>query len=448
MKNKSWHIDRRTVLRGMGAAIALPFPNSMAWAGGADAAAAGAKKRFCAIYFPFGVPTLPEGHRHEQWNWYPQEMKDGSYQFREILKPLNGLKNDVTIFQGFAHASHQDSFAGHDSADGFLTGTAIKNGRGKNTISMDQVLADKFGHETRFASMVMSINGGIGAPSRSSTLSYNKDGMPIPAQANVSRIFNRMFSATSQIEALEQLKTNKSILDYVLESSKDLNNKVGKQDQAKLDEYLTSIRQLEKRIQKQAEWVGKPLPKIEADGLEIEATLAEPNDYITSMFDLMFLAFQTDMTRYATFQIGNQVNEGLSWELAIGLGMKTGHHNLAHSMNKDDGAAHYGEYLQYLNSEYARFLNRLKNTPEGSGTMLDNTLSLFGCSNGNPTHSCFNLPIIVSGGQGMGIKQGQYLKFDHGVPLSNLYLTMLDKLGAPQESFADSTGHLDGVSKG
>jgi len=118
MKQRSWQLDRRTVLRGMGAAIALPFLDSMAWADDTDLALAGAKKRLCVTYFPFGVPTLPEGHRHEKWDWYPQEMKDGSYQFREILKPLNDLKSHVTICKGLSHIV---GGGGHESADGFLT---------------------------------------------------------------------------------------------------------------------------------------------------------------------------------------------------------------------------------------------------------------------------------------------------------------------------------------
>ena len=142
MKTKSWHIDRRTVLKGAGATLALPLLESMLWAGTAQAATiANSKRRFCAIYFPFGAPKVPEDHKHAEWNWLPKE-ENGSYRFRKIHEPLNDLKDRVTIFQGLAH---RRNMGGHDSADGFLTGTPIVGGKGKNTISVDQALVEKYG---------------------------------------------------------------------------------------------------------------------------------------------------------------------------------------------------------------------------------------------------------------------------------------------------------------
>ena len=447
MKQKSWHIDRRTMLRGAGAALALPLLDSMVWAGSKDAATiAQSKKRFCAFYFPYGVTVSPAGNLYEKWNWYPKDLPDGSYEFNEVLKPLNSLKQHVTVFNGIRHAREM---GGHDSADGFLTGTPVTGGKAGNTISMDQVLANQYGDQTRFASMVLSLEGGIGAPSRSFTLSYNKDGLPIPAESDLRRIFNRMFSTASQNQMLAELNTNKSILDNVLESSKTLKGKVGKQDQQKVDQYLSSVRDLEKRIQKQEAWIGKPLPKVDASGLHLDASVGEPQEYMESMLDLIYLAFQTDMTRYATFQIGSQGNNTLSTHLLNSLSLGSTHHNLAHGMNKGDGAEKYGKYLQYLTGIYGKFLTRLKETPEDGGTMLDHTLSMYGCSNGNPTHSCANVPLVLSGGEAMGFKQGQYLKSPKGqIRLTNLYATILNRMGAPVQSFADSTGMVDGVLKG
>ena len=444
MKTKSWHLNRRTVLKGAGATLALPLLDCMIWPDSASAATIeNSKKRFCTIYFPFGAPKVPEDHKYAEWNWLPKE-ENGTYRFRKIHEPLNDLKDRVTMLQGL---SHNNNMGGHASADGFLTGTPIINGKGKNTISVDQVLADKYGQETRFSSMVLSIDGGIGAPSRANTLSFNRDGLPIPALSNLKQIFNRMFSVSSQQQMLAELKKKKSILDDVLEATKDVKRKFGKQDQAKLEEYLASVRSLEKRIHREEAWIGKPLPEIDTSGLKLEATLEDPSDYLSSMFDLIYLAFQTDMTRYSTFQIGNQDNIGLTHAFTKKLGMANGHHAMAHGMNKDQGPVNYGTYLQHLTKEYARFLTRLKDTPEGSGSMLDHTLTLYGCSNGYPTHSCIDLPLMLGGGEALGFKQGQYLKFDSQVPLTNLYTTILERLGAPQESFADSNGKMNSVLK-
>ena len=166
------------------------------------------------------------------------------------------------------------------------------------------------------------------------------------------------------------------------------------------------------------------------------------------MFDIIHLALQTDMTRTVTFQIGSQDAGGPSRALTPALGMHAGHHSMAHGMNKDDGAMHYGKYLQYLTGLYGKFLQRLKDTEEGSGTLLDSTLSLYGSSNNvGGTHGSTNLPIVISGGEAMGFKQGQNLKYGVDVPLSNLFATMLDGLGTPVDTFAESNGRVSELLK-
>ncbi len=443
MKTKSWQIDRRAVLQGSGAAIALPWLDAMAW--GKNGEALAAKKRFCAFYFPFGAPTMPEGHPHEKWNWTPKEQKDGSYSFGEIMKSLRPLKDRVTVFDGLSHGRNM---GGHQSGGGWLTGTPLTGPKAKNTISVDQAVAEKYGKDTRFSSLVLGTDGGIGNPATSSTLSFRRDGSAVPAQRHARVLFDQMFSVAAQKKLVKELKRKASILDRVSESSKKLSGQVGKRDQVKLDEYLSSIRDLERRIQKQEAWLGKELPDVDPSKLSLDASLESPKEYLQSMFDLMFLALQTDMTRAATFQIGNQSAGGSSAQLAQGMGMGKAQHSLAHYMKKDDGAAQYGTYLQHLTNLYGGFLDRLKSTKEGAGTMLDSTLSFYGSSNGKGTHSPLDLPLVMAGGEGMGFKQGQFLKFKNDVPLADLYATMLDKLGAPQKSFADSTGQISAVLKG
>ena len=195
--------------------------------------------------------------------------------------------------------------------------------------------------------------------------------------------------------------------------------------------------------------MGSELPDVDSSKMALEATLAEaPADYLQCMFDIIYLAFQNDMTRSVTFQIGSQDAQGPSKAMTPALGFHGGHHAMAHGMGKDDGPMHYGKYLQYLNGLYGKFLQRLKDTEEGSGTLLDSTLSMIGSSNNvGGTHGSTNLPIIIAGGESMGFKQGQNLKYKSDVPLSNLYATMLDGLGASVETFAESNGRLREVLK-
>ena len=167
MTQKRWSIDRRTMLRGAGASIALPFLDSMAWGRDAQAGATAAKNRFCTFFIPFGVTGVPKGHRHEMWNWLPEERADGSYHFREVMKSLNPLKDRVTIVQGLHHLGEP---GGHGSGDGFLTGTGVGGTGSKNTVSVDQVYASKVGEQTRFSSLVLGLDGGIGDHSNCAAL--------------------------------------------------------------------------------------------------------------------------------------------------------------------------------------------------------------------------------------------------------------------------------------
>ena len=431
MKRKSWHIDRRTLLKGAGVTLALPLLNSMLW--GKEESNFTPKKRFCGVYFPFGVPMPSKGSTHAEWNWYP-EVNGSEYRFREIMKPFESLKKDITIFKNVTHFKNPGA---HDSGDAFLTGV-------RDSVSVDQILAEKYGHETRLASLSLSTDGGIGVRGRSNTLSYSSKGVPIPTENNLRRIFDRMFSVETQKKQIITLKKSKSILDVVMESSKSLKSKVGKQDQAKLDEYLTSIRQLEMRIQKEEQWLSKPLPNIDSKKIALDVTYKDANDYLKSMYDLIFLSLQTDTTRYATYQIANQQNSGQKGgDLPIHVGLGLGHqHSLSHAMNKDDGPKKYGQYLQILNTHYAYFLKRLQSAQEGSSNILDNTIVVYGSSNGNPTHSSVQYPVVVAGGSGLGLKQGQYINFEKRQALSNVFLTILNRVDSGHKSFAESSGEV------
>ncbi len=267
MKKKSWHIDRRTMLRGTGVALALPLLESMTW--GMESLTT-PPKRFCGILFPYGCDGSVKGNVDGNWGFDPIGSQT-VFEFSQVLAPLQPFKKDVTVLKGLEHA---DKFAAqvtpHGSGDSFLTGTGIGALNVKNTVSMDQLLADRFGESTRYSSYVFGSDGGTGVAGTSKTLSYDMSGDPIPAQNDPRRIFNHMFLAANKKDMLRKMRQDKSILDKVLSESRSLKNRLGTQDQSKLDEYLTSIRHLEKRIQRQQEWIDRPMPKaVEAAQLSL-----------------------------------------------------------------------------------------------------------------------------------------------------------------------------------
>jgi hypothetical protein len=256
-------------------------------------------------------------------------------------------------------------------------------------------------------------------------------------------------------------------MDEMLEDARRLRQSLSNSDRRGLDEYLDSVRQAEIKVEKAKRWLGAPLPSVDVDRLNLELTTDEPREYLQTMFELMYLAFQTDSTRVATYQIGRENGVGRSDHLARAVGFNLAH-QLSHETKNPDGWKNFGTYCRFLNEEFGRFVSRLKSTPEpaGTGTMLDNTLLLFGSAS-SAFHLSRNYPLILAGGNQMGFKHGQYINhagmnFQGGpwlgkrepwqdeakgedLPLSNLYVTILQRLGIQTESFADSTGRIDNV---
>lgn len=441
MTKKSWHIDRRTMLRGMGVAMALPFLESMSWG---KQSLSTPPKRFCGILFPYGCP----GKLADNWGFDPIGSRT-DFEFTKVLKPLEPFKNDVTVLKGLEHA---DKFAAnvtpHGSGDSFLTGTGIGQLNIKNTVSLDQLLAHRFGESTRYPSYVFGSDGGIGVVGTSKTLSYDMKGDPIPAQDNPRRIFNQMFLAGNQKELIRKMRQDKSILDKVLGETKSLKNRLGTQDQGKLDEYLASVRHLEKRIERQQAWIDKPMPKFDQDQLNLEP--GDPREYMKVMYDLIVLLMQTDMARYGTFQIGSQSNnndrpKSEYWPQALGLAK--GWHGFSHKPALD-----LSQMTQVLVEQYAHFMKRLSEVQESNGSLLDNTAIIFGSST-RVGHSNRDYPMVIAGGKNMKLQHGQYLNFatqkgrptKEKPPLANAYLTILQQCGLEVESFADSTGVMPEV---
>ncbi len=438
-------INRRTVLKGTGASLALPWLESMAATGGGGTGAGELPRRMACVMFPYGVAVPGDKDPARQWGWFPTgEGKD--FQLTNVLKPLEPLIDDVSIFSGLSHPRCR-SMNGHDTGDTFLTANNLAPGTYKNTVSLDQFVASHIGQKTRLGSLTVSTDGGIGPRTRSTTLSYTAKGQPIPALADPKLIFNRLFGqddASKNDRA--RLENSGSILDLVLEDSKSLKRSLGKADQQKLDEFETSVRDVEQRVGRAREWLDVPLPNVDPTTIALESNPDAPADYIGAMFDLMFLAFQTDITRTAAYQVGSY-GPTLARTFPACLGLEANWHSLAHKAGKKGGPEAIGKFDQFLAQNLARFLQRLKDTPEGDSgeSMLDRTLVLYGSSN-SKTHVNKNYPLLLAGGRKLGLKHNHYLKFSEQTPMSNVFVSMIQALGIEAESFADSTGPLAGIS--
>ena len=444
MTRKSWRLDRRSFLYGAGVSLGLPWLECM----GAPVAKSqeATARRFCAMYFGFGVGLPKEDSEQAKWRWFPNgEGRD--YQFTETLKPLEPHREQLTVLGGLSHPNGR-KMGGHDTGDTFLTGALLTERFLRNTVSADQIAARAFSDRTRFSSLVLSTDGGVGEPTRSSTLSYDIKGRPIPALHQPQQVFDRFFGAgdADTLARRRRLKSASGMLDLVLEDSKSLRNKLGAHDREKLDEYLASVRQIEERVARSQQWLEIPRPELrdeERDMLHLDADDKAPLHFIRTMYDLIYLAFRTDSTRVATYQVTNMADASSKAGKFPQLeGFKSSLHTLAHGWNKPEGAEKLGRWDRFMAEQFGYFLSRLASAQEGDGTILDHTVVLYGSSN-SQTHNNTNYPLLFAGGSKLGLQHGQYRKYDDKTPLSNVLLTMLQRIGVEQPQFADSTGTMD-----
>lgn len=431
---KSWHLDRRTVLRSTGGVcLALPWLEAMA----SDSTAA-PRRRFFAGYFAYGVP-MPDDDAPDRLShgWFP--VGEGrNYQPTDMHQNIMPMRDKITFLSGLSHPAMRTTSA-HKGADYFLTGANILKTYDKQSISIDQHLVPALGQDTRFSSLVMSSMGGVNRPYRSSTLSFDRSGRPIPAQNKPAEIFRRMFGAETKSEK-NALQNRGSIIDEILREANDLNRRLGKNDRQKLDEYLTSVREVERMTERARQWQNTPKPKVDAGKLDLEAGHTTPREYLSVMYDLIVLALQTDTTRVATFQTAAE-EAGLTDQFPTAIGLAQSSHKLSHE-KKD--YADVASYITFLNEMYSNFLRKLDAVQEGDGTLLDNTFCFYGCATSR-THKAINYPIILSGGRNMGFRHGSHLHYGDDIPLSNLFVTISNQLGRPAESFSDSTGDISEV---
>ncbi|MFM7056580.1 MAG: DUF1552 domain-containing protein [Planctomycetota bacterium] len=458
-------LDRRRFLRGSGIALALPLLTSTA-ARADQSADRSPPRRLACFYQPDGVPMpLANDAAFDEWAWFPHG-NGSEFRLTRCLEPLEPLRRHLTVLSGFSHPSAR-SIHGHSNADQFLTGAPTgPSGEYRNGISLDQEFAAHVGDQTRIASIVMSTDGGTGTPRGAHTMSFNRYGRPIPAEHRPKRLFDLLF-VSSDPDAARRLALSRSALDDLLEDARSLQRSLSAEDQRRLEDYLHAVRETELRVQKAAKWIHTPLPRVDAGSLNLELTPEQPREFLQTMYELIYLAFRTDSTRVATWQIGRENGVGISDYLARAVGFNLTH-QLSHNTKEPGGWKNFGTYCRFLSEELARFLQRLQDTPEpgGEGSMLDNTLCLFGSAS-SAFHLSRNYPLILAGGRSMGFRHNQYLNYGpqnpeggaweggqepwqkdvthEDKPLSNLFVSILQKLGTPAEKFADSTGKVDAV---
>jgi len=339
-------LDRRLFLRGTGAALALPFLISSSPLSAMERKEKANPKRLACIYFPDGVPMpLREDSAFQDWSWFPHgNGKD--FKFTKCTDAFEPLREDLTVLSGFSHPEAR-KVHGHRNADQFLTAAKIRrDGAYKNSISLDQVYAAHVGSQTRFSSLVMSTDGGIGTPRAAQTLSFDHNGRAIPAEQSPKRIFDMLF-VKSDAKAARRLAVSQSALDDMLADAKDLRGNLSADDKHRLDEYLDSVREAEVRVQKAKEWVNRPLPKVDKPWLEQDVSPESP-------------------------RLGRENGAGVSDRLAEAVGFTLAH-KLTHDTKFPGGWKNLGIYCRFLNEEFARFAKRLKDTPEpnGTGSMLE-----------------------------------------------------------------------------
>ena len=431
-------LDRRAVLKGIaGASLVLPVLEAM----GKDVAEQ-VPRRFCALYTANGMSLPKADHKMNEWSWFPTaEGRD--FTFGKSIEPLKNFRQQLSFMGGLYHPSGPKADP-HVCSDMWLTGAPLHDPKRKtyNSVALDQVVALHTKQYCRQPSLVLSIDAGVGFLSRTGTISYSVTGKPIPAENNPRQIFNRLFRGDqSSLQAKrDKLQKRIKLVDAVLENARSLNKKLSRSDREKMDQYLTSLSEVESRLIAAEKWIDIPLKKQDYSHLNLDATSeGEPREYYRNMFDLIALAFDADITRSVAFMLNREDGMGISDTFPLKLGLKRTHHSLSHANDKT-GQLEFAKYDQFLSEQLAYFFGKLQDYQDRDGSVLDNSIVLFG-SGASTTHNPRNLPTLVAGGANMGLKHGTYWR-KNDTPMSNLYLSILHSLGIHQNAFSDSTGGL------
>ena len=432
-------IDRRAFLYGIGgASLALPVLDAM----GAEVAEQ-VPRRFCALYTANGMALPRTENGIDEWSWFPTAEREGEFVFGRSTEPLSGFREKLSFMGGLYHPSGPKADP-HTCSDMWLTGAPLHNPKPGtyNSVALDQVVAQHTKQYCRQPSLVLSIDAGTGFLSRTGTISYNLEGRPIPAENNPRRVFNRLFRGDRESMESERARLQRRIklVDAVADSARSLDRQLGQSDRQKMDQYLTSLNELESRMIASERWIDIPLKPQDYSHLNLDATSeGEPAEFYRTMFDLIALAFDADITRSVAFMLNREDGMGISDTFPLKLGLSATHHKLSHATDKD-GQGQFAKYDRFLSEQLAHFFGRMESYRDRDGSVLDNTIVLYG-SGASTTHTPRNLPTLLVGGANMGLKHGTYWR-DGETRMSNMYLSLLHSMGIGVESFADSTSTL------
>ena len=445
-------IPRRTFLRGLGTAVALPLLDAMTptrvFAAGASAGQTPIRMAF--LFVPNGM-HMPD--------WTP--AREGpNFDFPKILQALRPVKRDLLVLSGLTHDKGRGNGDGPGdharSAGVFLTGVQPLKSEGAEVragVSVDQKVAKQIGHLTRFPSLEIGTekgrqsgkcDSGYACP-YSNNISWRDAATPMTKEVSPRAAFERLFAGDLGREVSERQARRrlfkKSILDFVLEDAHALSGKVGGRDRVKLDEYLSAVREIERRIER-AESETRDRSTVVSGQAPPEETPSSYEEHIRLMGDVMILAFQADVTRVCTFMLAN---EGSNRSYRF-IGVNEGHHTLSHHQNDPVKLGKISNINEFHAKQFAYVVQRMKSIPEGDGSLLDNCMILYGAgiSDGN-RHNNENLPIVIAGKAGGTIRTGRHVRYDFETPMSNLFLSMMDRMGVHADTFGDSTGRLRGL---
>jgi len=439
-----FRLSRRHLLRGLGVSLTLPLLDAMDTSNTAHAAPSkfrplpqsdGAHPRVIFCYVPNGVNIT---------QWVPKDT-GVDYTLSPTLETLADHRSNFTVFSGLGHPA---SDGGHAGADTWLTGADLDAVAGKdyqNTQSADQVIAELHGSQTRFPSLQLSDQSGTGSALHSHTLSFDRNGTPLPAENSPRRLFERLFVPENQSDraaTLQRYALRRSILDDVLDETRRLGKRLGKADREKLAQYYQSVRETETRVERLVDWVDVPKPEVDNTDLQLDSQSRNAHDrpmWIDVMMELSYLAMLTDTTRVISFEWSREAG-------GFGGGGEN-HHELSHHGGDAGMLQKLAAIDRFHLTRLNRFMDFLNATGEGGGSMLDNTIVVFGSgmnSGEGGEHSPKNLPLLIAGGSSLGVRHAGHVRhnIDDHPPLSNLLLSVIQKTGVETERFADSTSTL------
>jgi hypothetical protein len=391
------------------------------------------------------------------WNWTPS-TEGAAFELSPILKTLAPFRDQLVVVSGLGNSA-ADPVPGEGSGDhvraqtAFLTGAHARKTEGLDLhagISMDQIIAKEFGQQTQLASLELALENNETAGgcengyscTYSGTLAWSSPTTPLPMETNPRAVFERMFGdadSTDRRARLARIQDDHSVLDAVTKELARLQRTIGAPDQRKLTEYLDAVRDLERRIQKAEEQSDQELPIVE----QPQGIPGDFEEYAKLQFDLMALAYQTDLTRVATVLMAREQSTRTYPE----IGVPEGHHPVSHHQNRPEMLEKLAKINMYHLTLFAHLLEKLRSTPDGDGTLLDHVMILYGAGMSNPdAHIHYNLPLVLVGGGAGQLKGGRHLRFADRTPMANLHRTVLGKMGIPVERFADSNGQVDLLS--